>query len=248
MAQSSHSPPGLAQRPEGILLGSGIGLRHPRPDRPALVGSLAFHVTLVTALALSGFLRAHQVPEFQTFRVRIFSPPPQVQGPPAPQPVVTENIVQAPAVEQPVVTPKPKEPVVQRPEQTKVAETKAKDPEPVAGDRPDPNSAGGEGIDVEIEGQEFPFPEYLENIIVQMNRFFRWSGESSPEVVVAFYIARDGSIGGLRVVERSIDYRFDMQVMDAATQAGRRGAFGPLPDGWVQDRLWVKFRFIPPGS
>jgi hypothetical protein len=239
---------GLPSRPEGILLGSGIGLRPPRPDRPALYGSLAFHAVLVTGLVLSGALATPDIPEFQTFRVRIFSPPPQVQGPPAPAPAVTQTIVQEPVVDRPVVAPRPKEPVVERPEQTRVAEVKTADPKPVAGDRPDPKSAGGEGIDVDIEGQEFPFPEYLENIVLQMRRYFRWAGENNPEVVVAFYIARDGSVGGLRVVEKSIDFRFDMQAMDAVTQAGRRGAFGALPDGWVQDRLWVKFRFIPPGG
>jgi outer membrane biosynthesis protein TonB len=186
------------------------------------------------------------MPEFQTFRVKLYSPSPQVQGPPAPAPVVTQNIVQTPIVDRPVETTRP-ETAIERPEQTRVEEVKQEEAAPVAGDRPDPNSTGGEDIDVDIGDEEFPFPEYLENIVLQMGRFIRWSGDSDPEAVVAFSIARDGSVGNLRVVEKSIDWRFDLQALDAVTQAGRAGAFGPLPDGWVQDRLWVKFRFIPPG-
>ena len=246
---SARDRRGAPSRPEGIALGTGIGLDRPWPDRKALLGSLGFHAVVIAALAISGVLEAHDMPEFQTFRVKLYSPPPQVPGPPMVQPVATQNIVQAPVVENPIATPKPQEPVVRRTEQTPVAETKPKDPQPVTGARPDPASTGGENIDIDIEGQEFPFGDYLENIILQINRYFRgWSGDSNPEAQIAFFIARDGSVGGLRVVRKSGDWRFDIQTMDAVTQAGRRGAFGPLPDGWLQDRLWVRFTFIPPGS
>lgn len=236
----------VPNRPIGVLLGTGIGLHHPGPTRRDLYGSLGFHVVILLSIALSGALNSRDLPEFQTFQVKLYSPPAQVQGPPIPQPTVTETIVQAPTVERPVETPRT-EPEVQRTEQTLIPEEKPEEPAPAAGDRPDPDSPGGDDIDVDIEGQEFPFPDYLNNIILQMRRYFRWSGESSPQVVVAFYISRDGSVGGLRVVEKSSEWRFDLQVMDAVTQAGRRGAFGPLPDGWLQDRLWVRFTFIPPG-
>jgi hypothetical protein len=51
----------------------------------------------------------------------------------------------------------------------------------------------------------------------------------------------------LQVVDRSADYTFDIQTIEAVELAGRRSMFGPLPDGWVQDRLWIRFRFLPPG-
>jgi len=232
---------------EGMLLGSGIGIQHPRPDRRALMFSLAFHATVVVALVASGILRGRNLPEFQTVRIRLYSPPAQVEGPPAPKPAVTQQIVQAPTVEKPVEVPKPKEPVVKRPEQTVVPEEKPKKPEPVTGANAKPDSPGGDNIDITQNGDEFPFPEYLDNVIMQINRFFRWDGDNSPEAVIAFYIARDGSVGGVQTVQKSGDWRFDMKAIDAVSQIGKRGAFGPLPDGWLQDRLWVRFRFIPPG-
>lgn len=243
-ASASGTP--VSGRPAGLLLGTGIGLHHPGPTRRDLYGSLAFHVAILVSLAVSGALNSRDLPEFETFRVQLFSPPAQVEGPPVPQPEVTETIVQTPTIERPVETPRT-EPEVQRPEQTLTTEEEPEEVAPAAGDRPDPDSPGGDDISVETDGREFPYPDYLENIIVQMRRYFRWSGEGSPQIVVAFYISRDGSVGGFRTVEKSGDWRFDLQVADAVTQAGRRGAFGPLPDGWVQDRLWVRFTFIPPG-
>jgi hypothetical protein len=34
--------------------------------------------------------------------------------------------------------------------------------------------------------------------------------------------------------------------MSAIELAGRNGAFGKLPDGWVPERLFVRYRFLPP--
>jgi outer membrane biosynthesis protein TonB len=232
----------------GVVLGTGIALRHGRPDRRAVTTSLVFHAVVVTGLVAAGALQSRNAPEFETYRVRLYSPPAQVEGPPPAQPRVTQAIVAAPRPEP--VTERPRSAVaeVKRPEGAPVATAQPKSREPVAGPNPRPNSAGGENLDVDIAGQEFPFPVYLENIIRQINRYFRWSGDSSPEAVVAFYIQRDGATGGMQIVESSGDYRFNLQAMGAIELAGRRGAFGPLPDGWVQDRLWVKFRFIPPGT
>jgi len=233
---------------DGMLLGSGIGIRHPRPDRRAFLFSASFHATVVVALLVSGILGGRTMPEFQTVRIHVYSPPPQVQGPPTPT-VTQPKIVQAPVVEKPVEAPKPTEPVVKRPEQTVTPKEEAppKTPEPVAGANPKPDSPGGENISVDQNGDDFPFPGYLENIIVQINRFFRWGGENTPEAVIAFCIARDGSVVDQRLVEKSSDWRFDMKAMDAITQIGKQHAFGPLPDDWVQDQLWVRFRLIPPG-
>ncbi len=233
---------------DGMLLGSGIGVRHPRPDRRAFLFSAGFHATVVLALVVSGIFRGRNMPEFQTVRIHIYSPPPQVEGPPSPKPAVTQpKIVQAPVIQKPVEAPKPKEPVVKRPEQTVTPEEAPKKPEPVAGANAKPDSPGGDNIDVTQNGVEFPFPDYLENVILQINRFFRWDGDNSPEAMIGFYIERDGSVGGIDLVQKSGDWRFDMKAIDAVTQIGKRGAFGPLPDGWVQDRLYVRFRLIPPG-
>ncbi|MCI0433113.1 MAG: TonB C-terminal domain-containing protein [Gemmatimonadetes bacterium] len=230
----------------GFTLGSGIGLRRARPDRRAVTSSLLVHAGLLGAFLLAGVLTRRDLPDFENYRVRIFSPPPQVQGPPAPRPQVAQTIVSAPRPE----TPRPRQqaPEVRRTESTPVEGAKPEKTEPVAGAAPKPDSPGGDNLDVDMAGQEFPYPAYLENIIRQINRYFRWSRETTPEVVLAFYIQRDGSVGGLQVVEKSGDFFFDLEAQKAVELAGRQGAFGPLPEDWVQDRLWVRFRLLPPGG
>jgi protein TonB len=243
---------GQRTRPGDLRLGRSIGRRPPRPDRRSFIGSALFHVLLIATIAVSTLLTSDREPEYEAFAVKIISPPPQVQGPPEPAPPQEQpKIVAPPKEETPVEQPKPKETVVERPKQTTPpADTtppvKA-EPKPVAGNNPDSTSKGGEGLNIDIPGQEFPFPEYLENIVRQMYRYFRWEGSSSPSARVTFCINRDGSVSGLRLRERSADWDFNTKVLSAVENAGKRGAFGPLPDGWVQDLLCVNFGFIPQG-
>ncbi len=237
------------QRPVGLgpMLGGSLGRRRPGPDRRAVVGSVGFHAALVIGLWASTLVRPN-TPEFEVYRVKLFSPPPQVEAP-TPAPVAVNTPIRAPRTVQPPQTrPTPPRPqqrpqAVERPPE----DAKPKPPEPTQGQNASPNSPGGENIDVDLEGQQFPFPEYLDNIILQLNRYFRWSGSPKLENQVVFYIGRDGTVGGIQVLQKSGDFNFDLQAMNAVEQAGRRGAFGPLPDGWVQDRLWIRFRFLPPG-
>ncbi len=246
MRGPQSSRPATPHALRGLVLGSGIGLRRDRPDKRAVTSSLLVHAVLVAAFVLAGAVARRDLPDFENYRVRLLSPPPQVEGPPAPQPQVVQTIVAAPRPE----TPRPREraPEVRRTESTPVETPKPKTPEPVTGAAPKPDSPGGDNLDVDIQGQEFPYPAYLDNIIRQVNRYFRWSGASNPEVVLAFYIQRDGSVGGIQTVEKSGDFFFDLEAQKAVELAGRQGAFGPLPEGWLQDRLWVRFRFIPPGG
>ena len=58
---------------------------------------------------------------------------------------------------------------------------------------------------------------------------------------------RDGSVRRIRVLKKSGNINFDLEAVSAIEQAGKRGAFGPLPPGWVNDRLPVAFSFLPPG-
>jgi hypothetical protein len=234
---------------DASVLGGSIGRRRPRPDRRALIGSIAFHSALVLGLFATTVVRREQ-PEFEVYRVKLFSPPPQQEAP-TPEPVALNTRIQAPRPsEVPPVQPRT-EPPRPTPRPQTVEQPAEKPPprpaEPTKGPQARPDSPGGENIDVNFEGREFPYPEYLENIILQLNRHFRWSGSPNLQSQVMFYVNRDGSVGGIRVLEKSGDFNFDLQSMSAIEQAGRRGAFGPLPDGWAQDRLWVRFRFLPPG-
>lgn len=234
----------------GAIWGTGIVRHRPGPDRRAVLGSVLVHVVLVAGLIGGSLVFAPELPQFEVYRVQLISPPPQVAG--APQPAVTPPVVrrEPPRVTEP--PPPTQRPQPQRPVETKPVEQpqeRPEEPEPVRGRNPDPDSPGGENIEVNMEGQEFPYPDYLQNIILQLNRYFRWSGSPSLEGEVAFYIQPDGSVGAgsIRVVQKSGDFNFDLEMMSAVEQAGRRNAFGPLPDGWLQDRLWVRFKFLPPG-
>jgi outer membrane biosynthesis protein TonB len=236
----------------GLWLGGSIARRLPSPDRRSFVGSAVFHVVLLVAFATATIVSAAE-PEFEAFRVKIISPPPQVRAEPEPTPPQeAPKIVATPEETRPVEKPKPAEPEVKRPVQTPVADTTPKtppeEPKPVAGlAKPDSTSPGGSGLNVDIAGAEFPFPEYLENIVTQMYRYFRWEGTTNPSARVTFCINRDGSVTGLRLRDRSSDWDFNTKVLSAVENAGKRSAFGPLPEGWVQDRLCVNFGFIPQG-
>ncbi|MGH7129495.1 MAG: hypothetical protein ACREIV_13075, partial [Planctomycetaceae bacterium] len=190
-------------RDTGGVWGTGIGRKRPGPDRRAVLGSLTFHAILIAALFLAGLHRAAE-PEFEVFRVQLRSPPPQLAAVEevSPPEVIPEPVVAPPRdIERP--TPRPEPPQPKPPEKTpeKPAdpppEEKPKEPAPTTGEKPDPDSQGGENLDVNMDGREFPYPDYLENIIRQLHRHFRWSGSPSLEAEVAFYVNRDGSDGGL---------------------------------------------------
>jgi outer membrane biosynthesis protein TonB len=58
---------------------------------------------------------------------------------------------------------------------------------------------------------------------------------------------KDGSVRNIRVINKSGNINFDLEAISAIEQAGQRGAFGPLPKGWVPPRLPIAFSFLPPG-
>jgi outer membrane biosynthesis protein TonB len=219
-----------------------------RPARPgggAIVGSVLLHLLLVAGVVVGALRPQADAIEYKVYRVDLYSPPPQVEGEPEPakaQPAIVrpdppkaaEMKERAPAP----AKPPPKKPVATGEGKSDVAK----------GRNPDPKSlVGGEGIDVHMEGEEFPYPEYLENIILQLNRYFRWSGAPNLQAKVGFEIMRDGSVRRIRVLEKSGNINFDLEAVSAIEQAGKRGAFGRLPKGWVNDRLPVAFSFLPPG-
>lgn len=231
------------------MWGAGIARRHPTPSVRSVLGSFLFHGLLAAALLISNLISPRDLPQFEVYRVQLVSPPPQVEGPPTPV-VAAAPVVERPEPERVVEAPKPgPEPQPRRPVERKPApERTTRAPEPSRGANPKPDSPGGEGLNINLEGREFPYPEYLENIVLQLTRYFRWEGSPNLKGTVAFYISRDGSVGGITVAERSGDFNFDLEMMSSVEQAGRRGAFGPLPAGWVPDRLWVRFLFLPPSG
>lgn len=218
------------------------------PGKLALAGSVLLHGVLIGGALVSGHIRAREEPvsNYRFMRVNLYSPPPQVAGEPA-APAPRPAIVKPKAAE---VAPKPA--AVKKKPEVKTATPAPKrtepktPPAPVAGRNPKAGSPGGEGLNVQMEGDEFPFPEYLENVIIQLNRFFRWTGAGNLEAHVGFYILRDGSVKGLKVQRRSGNINFDLAAMSAVEQAGMRNSFGPLPEGFQRDTLPILFKFIPP--
>jgi len=239
------------------------GGRRPRPGRWAVAASFTVHVAAGGVVWSTSLASPPPLPPFKVYEVKIVSPPPREAGPPTP---VAANAPQVTTPEQPPEPPKPEakpEPKRQpppqppkpestpKPDPSKAAAVKEEEPKETpapkpTGPKPDPKAKeAGEGIDIRIEGEEFPFPGYLENIQLQISRYFRWTGRSGLEAEVYFVIRKDGTIEDIRLVRGSGDASFNFEAMAAIEQAGRRGAFGPLPEGFSGDRLPVLFYFRP---
>ncbi|CAN5740355.1 hypothetical protein BH23GEM10_BH23GEM10_11040 [soil metagenome] len=228
--------------------GSRLRRQRVRPPRRDIVASVLLHVGVVGGLWLAGVTLRPQLPDFEQYRVTLVSPPAQVEG--EPQPVETTT----PVVAEPEPEPQPVEPTPAPTPTTPPPQTQAPverpverppEPTPARGPDPKPVSIGGEDVNVNIEGAEFPYPDYLQNIQLQLSRYFR-PGAANLEAEVVFYILRDGSVGpNIRVVRRSPDFNFNLQAVEAVERAGQNGVFGPLPDGWQGDRLWISFTFYP---
>ena len=181
------------------------------------------------------------------------SPAPKATTPPAPK-----EQPKAPAPrETPKSTPRPTPPRETPKETPKSATPAPKSTAPrgsgnsgesgrSTGANPDASSAGGEGLDVRTEGARFVEPGYLENIVRQVNRYFRRpTGSVSDEAEVRFWINRDGSVSDIEVIRSAGSFRFRAAAMEAVEQAGNRKAFGALPKAYPADRLPVSFYFRP---
>lgn len=111
---------------------------------------------------------------------------------------------------------------------------------------------GGKGTDVvnlKVDGIDFPFTPYLRNVVNQIMQRFEWTGNSMFRADVAFLIRRDGTVmpGSIRVVTvtSNANYAFKAEATGAIESAGNAKAFGPLPDGFMDDVLPVVFSFDP---
>jgi hypothetical protein len=60
-----------------------------------------------------------------------------------------------------------------------------------------------------------------------------------------FMIRRDGSVGNIEIINTSHNYSFDQRAKGAVEAAANAKAFGPLPPGFTEDILPVRFRFSP---
>jgi len=106
---------------------------------------------------------------------------------------------------------------------------------------------GGAGTDVanvHIEGIDFPYPGYLQNIVRQIRLNFQPKGNiGALRAQVFFMIHRDGSVSLFRFITRSGVYAFDLEARGAIEAAAK--SFGPLPAGFPNDALPIVFDFAP---
>lgn len=237
--------------------------RHRYPDGRAVAASIVVHAGIIAGVLFFG-VGAHAAPAFQVYRVNIVSPPPQEAGPPEPVVAAPEPRVDRPEPAERTPEPEPEQPrqpepqreqappEAERPQTPTPTEPEAVDTteeaSPPKGAAPDSAAeTAGEGLNVRLEGEAFAYPGYLENIIRQVNRYFRWTGASGLEAEIAFVIQRDGSVEDIRLLRGSGNIAFNFEAMAAVEQAGNRGAFGALPEGFEGDRLPISFYFRPAG-
>jgi protein TonB len=171
------------------------------------------------------------------------SRPPEAEAPAPPKPTTKPAEKDAPT--KTVTTPKPE---AARPATTKPPDaSREKAPQTRSQNEPLPGETPGTGTDVaniKIPGIEFPYPEYLRNIMNEVLR--RWSPPGNVlRAEVAFIILKDGTVRDIRFVKRSGNFSFDLNAQGAIEAAGNARAFGPLPDGWDANVLPVTFVFEP---
>ncbi len=209
----------------------------------ALAGTLLVHGAAGAFLFVSG---AHaRAPAPPVYKVRLVAAP-------APDPTARR----APeAVDRPAETPEPA-PAARKPPKSTVARaapppeaSKPKEAaprttpkaEPAPGEKP---STGDDVATVSTEGIEFPFPEYLQNLVSQVRRRWQRPEQAVPlEAEVSFFVQRDGSVSEIHFVRRSGNFAFDLEAQGAVEEAGRLRAFGVLPEGWASEVLFVRFYF-----
>ena len=140
------------------------------------------------------------------------------------------------------VAPTPPPPEQQPAEREPAPRTTPKE-EPLPDEKP---STGADPATIKVEGEAFPYPEYLRNIVAQVYR--RWqrpSGNAALRAEILFLVHRDGSMSNLQIVTRSGSFTFDLEAQGAIEAAASANTFGPLPDGYANDVLPVTFFFDP---
>ena len=209
-----------------------------------LIGTIAVHGLAVSFVIIAA--RGAQAVTPATYAVRLVAAPD-----PTPDQRKAPDVVQREAATPPAPAPPQKKTVpVPKPAPAPPpnADTKKREAAPktapvqrVPGEAP---STGHDAATVSTEGQAFPYPEYLQNIVSQVLRRWQRPDQSTPlEAEVSFFIHKDGSVTGLQFTKRSGNFNFDLEAEGVIESAGQSKSFGPLPDGWNQDVLFVRFYF-----
>ncbi|HYL55452.1 MAG TPA: TonB C-terminal domain-containing protein [Gemmatimonadales bacterium] len=212
--------------------------------RVGLAGTVAVHALAALFFIASAADARKTAPP--TYRVHLVAAPE-----PTPEERKAPPAVDRPAEEKPAPAPKAPSPksTVSKAAPPPVADNTKREAAPrttppvapLPGETP---STGSDAATVSTEGVQFPFPEYLQNIVAQVLRRWQRPLQSTPlEAEVSFFVHRDGSVSGLQFVRRSGNFEFDLEAQGVIEEAGRFKVFGALPDGWTSDVLFVRFYF-----
>ena len=225
--------------------GSGVAI--------SVLASMALHAGIVVTVLSMRAGRPVAPPPF--YRVNIVAAPSSpapaagiVKPAPAPPPPEVKKAPPRPKTDEVAPVPVPVAPKqVERRATPSTSDTRVErnTPAPVAGGG-EHGATGADVISVRIDGIEFPYQGYLDNIVRQIRlRFQPARGASALKAEVMFLIRRDGSISGLRFLARSGSFTFDLEAQGAVEAAAKAGAFGALPSGFKEDVLPVMFSFDP---
>jgi periplasmic protein TonB len=227
---------------------------------PKLAGpigvSLVVHVAVVALLVVAGM--SHRAPvNPPTYRVTLVAAPAGDRAvgevapsptPPAPTPpeaappkraeITPKDMPALPKKREPPRRTAPATPTITKAPPKTAPTTKA-------GGGP----TGGRGTDVanvNLQGIEFPYPGYLDNIVRQIALNFKpRDRDAGLRAEVFFIIQRDGSVTGIRLVSSSRNYDFDLEARGAIEAVGQTKSFGSLPSGFSEPVLPVIFSFDP---
>lgn len=221
-----------------------------RPARDGVVAGLA-GTTLVHGLALAAIVvltLQRETIEGTVYAVNLVAAPAQ----PAAASAAVEATPRPPApVERaaPINPPKRTAKVAPAPPKSRPApRTEAAPATGAVQPMPGETGAGSDIANVSTPGADFPFPEYLRNIVTQIYR--RWARPAGSAVLrteITFLIHRDGTVRDIVVSTRSRSYSFDLGAQGAVEAAGNARAFGPLPEGFKTDVLQISLWFVPRG-
>jgi protein TonB len=231
-----------------------------------LVISALIHAVLLVVLPLVPGLTRDFEPALDVYAVELMDvtqqpvapppapveePEPEVEEPPADEPVVEEIEEEAPIPEEPaprrvVMKPPPEQerPSLEERLEQRLREQDESRPEPTQ-ERPREEPPPAQTGSARVTAQRFPYSWYLS--IVQGKVSSNWSQPSARLIVedslttsVSFVIRRDGSVHDVRVVRSSGRSTVDQSAAKAVRESV---PFPPLPDDYLEQRLDITIDF-----
>jgi TonB family protein len=208
--------------------------------RGALIFSFLAHIAIVGLLFLGGSGYSSEQADPEVYRVRLVSGvlvPPGKTGPAVNEKVEKGNVIPAPPIEVKKVKPKKKG------EGAKV-EKKEVSRRPKV--RDEGGEGGGTGVGgLELEGEEFPFPYYLELFVNKIRSNWKNPIQGTETMISAqvyFKISRTGRITGVALKKGSGNFIYDQAAVRAVLASN---PLPPLPEGYSGESLGVTCDIIP---